>query len=383
MKKKVGKGNAIIRESQQQDDEPPFEDYPDTPEIRRICSKLRKEFASIIQYKSEIEQAKQHYNDVLTSDYAMRLNNVDISILRENEATKCFRKVDIINRNIFLVEQKIKNLKRQLVSLVPEIVPIEEDDEDDFEDDEEETLHPAAAVVVPNIRGYERERRERVPMSSNVEVVENEGRGLKHNKTNSWLNHVKEHKKRNPSKPYKQVLIDAKTTYGRGNAASVGESPQIRQLREYIRERKHRLTVIKRERKQAEWEQRESTLIENRIQWRNAMNTLRQLNGEEEAILRIIPELEEEIRRLQALPIQAEQIPQAEILVGDHTHTLSPAEAVYTNNPPATMAEAKADHEGRGLKRTASRWVMHVKAYAKTNGISYKEALKKAKGTYK
>ena len=30
-----------------------------------------------------------------------------------------------------------------------------------------------------------------------------------------------------------------------------------------------------------------------------------------------------------------------------------------------------------------SRWIAHVKQYAKTNNISYKEALKKASSTYK
>jgi hypothetical protein len=235
---------------------------------------------------------------------------------------------------------------------------------------------------------YIREIQERVhPIMSNVEVVENEteGRGLNRNKTNSWLNHVKEHKKRNPSKPYKQVLIDAKTTYGRGNGAVVGESPQIRQLRVYIEERRNHLNAIRIERRQAEMEQREASVFRNRTQFINAMNTVRRLNGEEVVIRRIIPELEEEIMQLQARPLEAEEIPQPELLFGDHhTHTLSPAEAVVTNNSIAPMAvEARTVNEGRGLKQTASRWVMHVKAYAKTNGISYKEALKKAKGTYK
>jgi signal-transduction protein with cAMP-binding, CBS, and nucleotidyltransferase domain len=34
-------------------------------------------------------------------------------------------------------------------------------------------------------------------------------------------------------------------------------------------------------------------------------------------------------------------------------------------------------------KKGLNPWVQHVKAYAKQNGCTYKEALKKAKETYK
>jgi hypothetical protein len=36
-----------------------------------------------------------------------------------------------------------------------------------------------------------------------------------------------------------------------------------------------------------------------------------------------------------------------------------------------------------GGKRPASKWIEHVKAYSKKHGVSYKQALKDAKATYR
>jgi hypothetical protein len=39
--------------------------------------------------------------------------------------------------------------------------------------------------------------------------------------------------------------------------------------------------------------------------------------------------------------------------------------------------------EGRGIKSKSSKWIDHVKAHSKTHNISYKQALKAAKESYK
>jgi len=36
-----------------------------------------------------------------------------------------------------------------------------------------------------------------------------------------------------------------------------------------------------------------------------------------------------------------------------------------------------------GAKKAPSAWIQHVKAYAQNNGVSYKEAMTKAKASYK
>jgi hypothetical protein len=54
---------------------------------------------------------------------------------------------------------------------------------------------------------------------------------------------------------------------------------------------------------------------------------------------------------------------------------LNKAQAV--NNPAVNSSPAT------GGKRPASKWIEHAKAYAKAHGVSYKQALKDAKATYR
>jgi hypothetical protein len=56
---------------------------------------------------------------------------------------------------------------------------------------------------------------------------------------------------------------------------------------------------------------------------------------------------------------------------------LNKAQAV--NNPAVNSSPASAS----GGKRPASKWIEHAKAYAKAHGVSYKQALKDAKATYR
>lgn len=56
--------------------------------------------------------------------------------------------------------------------------------------------------------------------------------------------------------------------------------------------------------------------------------------------------------------------------------------ALASSNPAVNGPPAGAGVSG-GKKRPASKWIEHVKAYSKQHGVSYKQALKDAKATYR
>lgn len=59
------------------------------------------------------------------------------------------------------------------------------------------------------------------------------------------------------------------------------------------------------------------------------------------------------------------------------------ATANLVNELASANPQVNADVVAKGGKRPASKWIDHVKAYSKKHGVSYKQALKDAKATYR
>jgi hypothetical protein len=63
-----------------------------------------------------------------------------------------------------------------------------------------------------------------------------------------------------------------------------------------------------------------------------------------------------------------------------NSESLDEIEAVDALNKAQAVANPAVNSGG---KRPASKWIEHVKAYSKKHGVSYKQALKDAKATYR